>query len=459
MQKVQESINASNFLLVGNQTGRKTSKAETDVLGFADVLTEAEKTSNQSVERENGFAAEDKNAVPNKEVEKQQPNEAKDTVEQEHPVKEQSIEDQVNNEVVEPSEEEKAVILETMSTVLQMVLNQFQISMEELTDKLNAFGMKLNDLFGADGLKEFFLHMNMADVSDLLVNEDMSQELQSFMEGFNQLLQENGVTEDEITAFTENGNMEDVIKNIMSLSETLPKTGGTVFADDNIQNLSDESTEPEVIVTDLRHQEAASKQEGYESKKNTSENAPETKVDYKTDAKTEHFENPILQAVHEAVDHIEMIDSLKQSVRGADVIEQIVEQIRINMNQNTTSMELQLYPEHLGKIQINVVSKDGIMTARIVAETEAAKQAIEGGLTNLKESMEQQNLKVDAIEVLVSTTGFEKGNEEQSSFEEKKSSQNRNQRAELSEVSEDNAVTEAEIEKMKATGSSVSYTA
>ena len=99
------------------------------------------------------------------------------------------------------------------------------------------------------------------------------------------------------------------------------------------------------------------------------------------------------------------------------------------------------------------------MTAKIVAETEAAKQAIEGGLTNLKDAMQHQNLKVEAIEVMVSTTGFERGNEEQMANEQRSTGRNR-RKLDLSESDEEISLEEeAEAEKMKASGSSVSYMA
>lgn len=120
---------------------------------------------------------------------------------------------------------------------------------------------------------------------------------------------------------------------------------------------------------------------------------------------------------------------------------------------------MQLYPEHLGRIQINVVAKEGVMTASIVAETESAKQAIEAGLLNLREAMDQQELKVESIEVMVSTTAFEsKGGQEQS-FDEKGSS-NPRRKIDISELDEEITVEdEAEVEKMKVSGSSVSYRA
>ena len=40
-------------------------------------------------------------------------------------------------------------------------------------------------------------------------------------------------------------------------------------------------------------------------------------------------------------------------------------------------MEIQLNPENLGKINLTVVAKDGMITAQLTAQNEAVKNAIE----------------------------------------------------------------------------------
>ena len=42
-----------------------------------------------------------------------------------------------------------------------------------------------------------------------------------------------------------------------------------------------------------------------------------------------------------------------------NIVEQVVEQIKVSIKPEATSMELQLNPENLGKINLSVASKDG----------------------------------------------------------------------------------------------------
>jgi flagellar hook-length control protein FliK len=314
-------------------------------------------------------------------------------------------------------------------------------------------------------MKDLFLSVNDAEVSDLLVNEDLNVEWNQFEEQMNSLLAEADFPVEQLQNAAESMDVVSVVDAGVAVAEEEED-----FSDENVIYNQDEGqpvlNDVIVSVEDERPKTDAYTEQGKESfeEQTFTDNSKETSkaADSKNsgNARTEGFENPILQAVENAVDNIGDVQPLEEvPVSGREIINQIVEQIKVNMNQDTTSMEMQLYPEHLGKIQINVVSKDGVMTARIVAETEAAKQAIEGGLANLKESMEHQNLKVDAIEVMVSTAGFERNNDEQAAYEEKNSSRS-GRRVKLSDLEDEEDEEEtAEIEKMKYAGSSVSYTA
>ena len=55
-----------------------------------------------------------------------------------------------------------------------------------------------------------------------------------------------------------------------------------------------------------------------------------------------------------------------------NITKQVVNQVKLTMKNDVTSLQMQLYPEHLGKVSIQVVSKNGVLTAQIAAENEVA---------------------------------------------------------------------------------------
>ncbi len=513
--QVNQNVNAANFLLVSSQAGSPMAAKEELSAGmdFANVLKNTnDNYSNQSnnsfvseqnvslvskaedsgstseagikdedVKVENNSIVNDKN-IDSKKTEMDEDAATKETQESSskdaQDVKETSettkvnevddVEEVVLEGVEELSEEDMAILLETVSNLLQDVMEQFDLNVEELTSKLEEFDMDVTDLFTKDGLKEFFLKMNDSVVSDLIVNEDLNMQLQSFMSEMSEELQ-------ALDTFTTNAEVmlsEETVKSV--IEQVMPNKDADMITNQSVSEAIQEPVidEPEVIITNETTQtnpdteqstdNADSQPEKQEQEvvfKQTTKQEVATNTTEHATTKQNTFENPILQAIQNAVNNVETVVNAEQPVPQVDIVRQVVEQVRVNMNQQATSLELQLYPEHLGRIQINVVSKDGVLTASIVAETEAAKQAIEGGLLNLKEAMQQQDLKVEAIEVMVSTMGFEKGEEQQQPFDEKGSS-NPRRKIDLSELGEAIPVEdEVEIEKMKATGSSVSYRA
>src|SRR5690606_38782766 len=70
-----------------------------------------------------------------------------------------------------------------------------------------------------------------------------------------------------------------------------------------------------------------------------------------------------------------------------EIANQIIEQIKVVVSQDHTSMELQLNPENLGKVNLSIQSKDGMMTAQFVVENELTKEAIESQMFTLKNTL------------------------------------------------------------------------
>ena len=169
----------------------------------------------------------------------------------------------------------------------------------------------------------------------------------------------------------------------------------------------------------------------------------------------------IVNRLSQAVQDTESIPAAFQAdVQQTEILQQLVERIRVFQGNDVQKMEVQLYPEHLGKVQIQVAMKSGVMTAQITAETEIAKRAIESQLVQLKENFEQQNLKVDAVEVSVATSGFQSEQERQDGMnkqEEKTTVRRRGLRG--MNLEEEEPEEEAEAEVLKAQGASVEFRA
>lgn len=98
-----------------------------------------------------------------------------------------------------------------------------------------------------------------------------------------------------------------------------------------------------------------------------------------------------------------------------DIMNQIMEYMKINLKGDVQELELQLHPASLGSVHVQIASKDGMLTAQFTAQNEVVKAAIESQLVQLKTQFEEQGIKVDSVEVTVGNYQFEQnfsGNEE-----------------------------------------------
>lgn len=109
-----------------------------------------------------------------------------------------------------------------------------------------------------------------------------------------------------------------------------------------------------------------------------------------------------------------------QNIRVDEIMQQIGEFARVHFSQEATSMEMQLNPENLGKLYIHVsTTKEGNVTAQIAASNEAVKELLQTQMADLKTTLNQQGVKVDAVEVTVASHEFERNLEQNASGEER----------------------------------------
>ena len=100
------------------------------------------------------------------------------------------------------------------------------------------------------------------------------------------------------------------------------------------------------------------------------------------------------------------------SADSVQIMEQIVQQMRVTISNEVTTMEMQMNPENLGKVYVNISSEEGVVNAQFHATNEVVKEALEAQVATLRESLNQAGVKVDAIEVTIASHEFERNLEQ-----------------------------------------------
>ncbi|WP_252313474.1 flagellar hook-length control protein FliK [Sinobaca sp. H24] len=79
----------------------------------------------------------------------------------------------------------------------------------------------------------------------------------------------------------------------------------------------------------------------------------------------------------------------------------------------TQQLTLILRPAHLGRIDMKILMKDGVMTAQLTASSKGAREIMEQNLPSLRQSFASQQLQVDRIDITEQQESLLKEKEEQ----------------------------------------------
>ncbi|MCL2610402.1 MAG: flagellar hook-length control protein FliK [Defluviitaleaceae bacterium] len=89
-------------------------------------------------------------------------------------------------------------------------------------------------------------------------------------------------------------------------------------------------------------------------------------------------------------------------ISQTDILDQIQNQIKTVIKSNTvTEMTMVLAPEQLGELTLKLTTRDGLVSAAFVVESEKIKEIIEKNLQELAEALELQGVEVSDLDVFV----------------------------------------------------------
>lgn len=145
------------------------------------------------------------------------------------------------------------------------------------------------------------------------------------------------------------------------------------------------------------------------------------------------------------------------------IMDQILDHMKVSMKPENTILDMQLHPESLGTLHVQISAREGIMTAHFTASSEAVKTVLENQMIVLKENFLQQDIKVEAIEVTVGTHQFEGSLEQgRQRGEEEAGRRPKRRQLDVSSLESGEELTESEqiiTEMMAANGNTVDYLA
>ena len=309
--------------------------------------------------------------------------------------------DQAVEEFAKEVQKEVKELLGVDDAQLEAAMKELGLTYQDLMDPVNLANLVMN-LTGEED--QLGLLMN-ADFQELMQNvevlsKNLLQELgmtpQEVAEVFAQLEQNAAQITEEVPQQMQEvtDTQADVLKvqqtddvqiteqksQVTGLTETNAAATESVESDGNVQNV-EEPVSQEVRV---ENDQTASQQEGQQ------EEAPENSMTTEDDASllqqndtteksifTEHTFQQTVQTIRTDNITAAPTTAVPQNVvfNTLDVIRQVSEFTRVMYQGDTTSMEMQLNPENLGKIYVQVTAKEGVVTAHLAVQNEIVKEA------------------------------------------------------------------------------------
>lgn len=97
-------------------------------------------------------------------------------------------------------------------------------------------------------------------------------------------------------------------------------------------------------------------------------------------------------------------------------IQNLMNRSQVSGQQGNMKLFLKLFPENLGQIRIELVQKDGVLTARLLATTPLGKELLENNINQLKAGFVSQNIQMDRIDIAQSLQDADHNTRDQSFF-------------------------------------------
>mgnify|MGYP003270905409 FL=1 len=253
-------------------------------------------------------------------------------------------------------------VKEVCEDIKDAIKEEFNVSDEDIKVAMELLGLTALDLLSTAKVAELIEQLTGTDALTLITNEDM---MQSFNNIINVVDEANadiagmlGVKTEEVGIVLGQNDIAPVVNSEDTAKQDNVKEADAKNADDNInQTVDNQESLSEVLAKKI-----TTESDG-KAKNNMSEsNEANNKVTYADVA-----DNMISNITDTFAD---IITEDISTVKEADIVNQVIDSVKLMASRELTSMEVMLNPEHLGSVHITVTARNGIVSAQIAAQNE-----------------------------------------------------------------------------------------
>ncbi len=320
---------------------------------------------------------------------------------------------------------QEQALSEAGSNLVEETAKELGISEEEVIDAMEELGFGMVSLLDADNLTKLVMVLSGEDSPlALLTDEGLYGKMQNLLQSLDEIRTELtetvsiSIEEPEParlaelrTEIAENGmvqteNYADVLQQGSEEAGEAGEAKITITVEqgtDSIELTADENGNVEQVQKVVPKEEETEEDSSGEQQSGNFEGGEEKQGLIGT--------NPVLDAVLEnrTQNAEEVFSQTAETIVGntEEIMNQILDYMKIQLKPGMEQLEMQLHPESLGTLHIQITSKGGEMTAQFHVQNEAVKAVLESQIVELKDSLKEQGVKVEAVEVAVESHAFE----------------------------------------------------
>ncbi|MCM1134836.1 MAG: flagellar hook-length control protein FliK [Clostridium sp.] len=374
----------------------------------------------------------------------------------------------------EVTDDKAAAVQDAGKEVVKKVADELGVTEEEVEQAMEELGLSAYSLFEPSNMTQLVLQLTGEDAAALLTDENLLASLQELIDGaagiMSELAGEMDLSPEDMSAL-----LEEVQKRLAGQVEKPEEaqkqpliTVEVNEGDDTVTLAADEdgNTVKTLDVVSAKENENPAENQSGEQEKKGSENKEHEGVLHAgsnlSDMAMQNNTQTAEVSFEEAGPHF--------NEQTQDIMNQILDHMRLQLRPGMDQLEMQLHPESLGTVQIQLISRGGEVTAHFQVQNEAVKAALESQISTLQENLKEQGVKVEAVQVTVESHGFEsnlwQGQERNDSASaENESGKKTPRRINLNELDVEGMLEEDASEEevlaarmMEANGSTVDYT-
>ncbi|MGN0240716.1 MAG: flagellar hook-length control protein FliK [Candidatus Weimeria sp.] len=313
-----------------------------------------------------------------------------------------------------------------ISDILNTISKDLGVSKDDITDAMDKLGLSFADLSIPSNTAELYTQLTGSDSGSLLTSDNFMSLLDDLQDIFS------GVDDDLMSQLTpvtdeEAENLSDLVTGqqtdetaseteVTVVSVTTEETTVTVSTEavsdtDAVQQTqtTDTSSDQTVngTITNTAQQTASTDSETSDGSSDLTGNSGEQKSTAdQVNVNALTAGNAQATGETEASDFISTIQKYTD-INTDDLISQIVDKARQTLSSRVSSLEMELHPQSLGKIFLQVTEKSGDVTAHLYAQNEAVKHALENSLADLTENLNRQGIRVNEVTISVEPHAFD----------------------------------------------------